>query len=94
MNVSEIVWLEAVVDKLAQKHGVEVDEVEQVLVGSPRFRFVAKGTRKGEDVYMATGQTADGRFLTVLFIYKSGNRALILSARDMAAWERKRHERK
>ena len=74
--------------------GVETEEVEEVLQGRPRFRFVEKGRRAGEDVYMACGQTDAGRYLSVLFIYKPGAQALILSARDMAPWERKRYERK
>jgi uncharacterized DUF497 family protein len=94
MNISGIVWLDAIVDKLAQKHGVDIDEVEEVFSVAPRFRFVAKGNRADEDVYMATGQTASGRYLSVLFIRKVNGKALVLSARDMAGWERKRHERK
>ena len=43
-----------------------------------------KGSRKGEDVYLALGQNDAGRYLTVLFIYKKPREALILSARDMA----------
>jgi uncharacterized DUF497 family protein len=43
---------------------------------------------------MACGQTDAGRYLTVLFIHKLGGQALILSARTMAPWERKRYERK
>lgn len=94
MKIEAIIWLDAVVDKLIWKHGVEVDEVEQVFAGQPRFRFVEKGERDGENVYMALGQTTGGRYLTVLFIYKTDGSALILSARDMAQQERKRYERK
>lgn len=89
MRINEIVWIDAVVDKLAQNHGFE-----EVFGNSPQFRFVQKGNRSGEDVYMATGQTEAGRYLTVLFIHKSSGDALILSARDMADSEKKRHGRK
>jgi uncharacterized DUF497 family protein len=82
------------VDKLAAKHGVDTSEVEEVLANRPRFRFVEKGRQPGEDVYIACGQTDAGRYLTVLFAYKPRNRALVLSARDMAAWEKNRYERK
>lgn len=94
MNIKEIIWLDAVVDKLAVKHHVEIEEVEAVFSNNPQFRFVEKGKRADEDVYMASGQTDAGRYLTVLFIYKSNRDALILSARDMAKWERKRYGRK
>ena len=94
MRISEVIWLDTVVDKLARKHAVRADEVEEVLRNQPKFRFAKKGNRTGEDVYMALGQTDAGRYLTVLFIYKLNSDALILSGRDMVAWERRRYERK
>ncbi len=84
MRIEEIVWLDAVVDKLAVKHGVEIEEVEEVLNNKPQFRHVEKGTRVGQDVYMASGQTNGGRYLTILFIHKSTGDALVLNARDMS----------
>ena len=94
MNIDGIFWLRSVVDKLAFKHHVEPSEVEEVLTGKPKFRFVEKGEREGENVYMALGQTEAGRYLTVLFIHKKTREALILSAREMAEKERKLYGRK
>lgn len=94
MRIEGIVWLRDVVDKLISKHQVETYEVEEVLNGKPKIRFVEKGEREGEDVYLALGQTASGRYLAVLFIYKQTKEALILSARDMAAKERRRYGKK
>ncbi len=94
MKIEGIIWLNQIVDKLAFKHQVETFEVEEVLDGKPKFRFVEKGDRKNEDVYMALGQTEAGRYLTVLFIYKQTKEALILSARKMANKERKMYGRK
>ena len=94
MNIEGIIWLRTIVDKLAFKHHVGTDEVEEVFDGKPKFRFVEKGEREGENVYMALGQTEAGRYLTVLFIYKKTKEALILSARDMAEKERKMYGRK
>jgi hypothetical protein len=48
-------------EKLASKHHVEPEEVEQVLNSNPRIRFIEKGERKGEDVYAALGRTEAGR---------------------------------
>ncbi|MGP1386614.1 MAG: BrnT family toxin [Thainema sp.] len=76
------------------KHRVKPDEVEEVLSNQPKFRFAEKGDRKGEDVYLALGQTDAGRYLAVLFIYKPPLQALILSARNMADKERKLYGRK
>ena len=53
MNIEGIIWLRAVVDKLAFKHHVETHEVQEVFGGEPKFRFVEKGEREGENVYMA-----------------------------------------
>jgi len=92
--IEGVVWLSSVVDKLAVKHHVESREVEEVLDNNPKIRFVEKGGRKGEDVYLALGQTDAGRYLAVLFIYKKTKEALILSARDMANKERRKYEKK
>lgn len=94
MNIEGIVWLNQIVDRLVSKHQVETYEVEEVLSGKPKFRFVEKGERTGENVYMALGQTDAGRYLTILFIYKQTKEALVLSARDMARKERKMYGRK
>ena len=57
MKIREIVWLEDIVEKLEKKHSVRQDEVIEVLENKPKFRFVEKGHRKGENVYAALGQT-------------------------------------
>lgn len=94
MKIEGVIWLRAVVDKLAEKHGVETFEVEEALSNKPKVRRVEKGKRKGEDVYMALGQTDAGRHLTILFIAKGDREVLPLSARDMAEKERRRYDRK
>jgi hypothetical protein len=88
MKINGIIWLRDVVDKIAYKHKVETYEVEETLSGKPKFRFVEKGERKDEDVYLALGKTNSGRYMSLLFIYKKTKEALILSARDMAKKER------
>ncbi len=55
MKIEGVIWLNQIVDKLAFKHHVETYEVEEMLNEKPRFRFVEKGERKNEDVYMALG---------------------------------------
>lgn len=94
MKIESVLWLRAVVDKLANKHGVETFEVEEALSNRPRIRRAEKGEREGEHVYMALGQTDAGRYLTVLFIAKGNSEVLPLSARDMAEKERKRYGNK
>jgi hypothetical protein len=67
MKLDGIIWLRDIADKLEFKHNVTMEEVEQALNNKPKFRFVEKGERKGEDVYMALGRTDSGRYLAILF---------------------------
>jgi len=94
MKIENFTWLPHITDKLAFKHQVATSEVEEVFENRPKIRFVQKGNRKGEDVYIALGRTEAGRYLAVIFIHKRNNHGLILSARDMAPKERKQYERK
>jgi uncharacterized DUF497 family protein len=94
MYIDDFIWLPDILEKLAVKHHVIQDEVEEVFFNRPRYRLVESGHRPGEDVYAASGQTDVGRYLIVFFIHKPANTALILSARDMDEKERRRYERK
>lgn len=94
MKITNIIWLDHIVDKVESKHQVETYEVEEAFHNRPKFRFVEKGDRKGENVYLALGRTDGGRYLAILFIYKKNRQALILSARNMARKERKQYGRK
>ncbi len=94
MNIADFIWFPNIVVKLAVKHHVSQDETEEVFFNRPKYHFAESGHQQGEDVYAAFGQTDAGRYLVVFFIRKTGNRALILSARDMDHKERKSYERK
>jgi len=83
-----IIWLPEVIEKLEVKHGVTVEEVEEIFRRRPIYRRGPRGKRRGENLYKAYGQTEAGRYLFVVFIYKLNRRALILSARDMTDKER------
>jgi len=94
MEVRDIIWVDAFVDKIWQKHHVKTEEVEEVLESSPKIRFIEQGDVKGENVYAAMGQTKGGRYLIVFFILKENKYALIISARDMSGREKKLYEKK
>ena len=94
MRIEGIIWLQSVIDKIIRKHRVDPVEVEETLGNRPIFRFTQKGERKGEDVYLALGESDAGRHLAVLFIHKLTKDALILSARDMAKKERRYYEKR
>ena len=51
MKIQGIIWLREVVDKLSLKHGVETCEVEEVLDGKPKVRFVESGNQR-EKMYI------------------------------------------
>ena len=87
MNIRDIIWREEVEDKIIRKHGVWPDEAEQALTNRPHVRFMEQGHRPGEDLYAAFGQTNAGRYLTIYFLLKSQNTALIVTAREMTTKE-------
>jgi len=93
LKVRGFVWLEDIVDKLETKHGVQQEEVREVFLNRPAIYRVERGHRPGEDVYAALGQTDAGRYLSIFFIRKKDNRALVVSARDMSRAERRNYER-
>jgi uncharacterized DUF497 family protein len=92
--MDDIVWLDKIVEKLAWKHNVLPSEIEEVLSGSCRIFKKEKGKVEGEHLYNALGKTRDGRYLSVFFIKKLGNKALIITGRDMNPGERRRYGKK
>jgi uncharacterized DUF497 family protein len=94
MNVTGVIWLRDVVDKLLWKYRVTTDEVEEVLSHSSRYRFIETGDIAGEDLYAAMGQTEVGRYLIVFFVYKTTGEALVISARDLTRKERRSYGKK
>ncbi len=94
MRITGVIWLRSIVEKLEQKHQVSTGEVDEVLARHPKFRRIEAGDVIGEDLYAASGQTWTGRYLIVFFIFKAGDQALIISARDMNQKERRAYGRK
>jgi len=93
VQIYTIIWKDQFVEKLAVKHGVEMDEVEDVLFTKPYVRLFEKGHIKGENLYAAYGQTNAGRYLIVFFVLKNRTAALPISARDMTQSERKYYDK-
>jgi len=95
LRLYDVLWNEEFVSKIELKHGVSTDEVEQVLFSRPHVRRAEKGKVKGEHLYVAYGQTSEGRYLVVFFIRKPRSAALPISAREMTRAERRYfHEQK
>lgn len=57
MIVNDFIWLPDIVDKLDFKHGISLEEAEDVFFNQPRYRFHEKGRTEGEDLYTALGQS-------------------------------------
>lgn len=93
MNLYSVIWKEKFVEKLALKHGVEIDEVEEILFSKPYVRLFEKGHIKGENLYAAYGRTSSGRYLITFFVLKNRTSALPISARDMTEPERKYYDK-
>jgi uncharacterized DUF497 family protein len=94
MKITGLIWFQKIVGKLESKHRLSQEEVEEVFVNRPQYRFIEQGNVEGEDVYAAYGRTQAGRYVTVVFIRKFGSRALIISAREMDRKERKQYAKK
>lgn len=92
MKIRNVIWYRQFVEKLQVKHQVEIEEAEQALQNRKRARRVKRGNVKGEDVYLALGQTDAGRYLSVFFVYKKSYDAIVISARDMEDAERDEYE--
>ena len=69
MVITQIIWKAQFVEKLAAKHGVSVEEAEEVLRSKPHIRKVGRGHVKGEHVYAAYGQSAVGRYCCSLVLF-------------------------
>jgi uncharacterized DUF497 family protein len=89
MEITDLIWLMRFVEKIERKHRVSTDDVEQAFANRARIQLIERGDVAGEHLYRAIGQTDGGRYLTVFFIYKGQQRALVISARDASAGEKK-----
>lgn len=89
MRIARGIWKPQFIEKIETKHGVETWEVETTLELQPLFRRGPKSRRRGERLYYAYGQTDTGRYLFIVFIFKKGQQALVISARDMTNSERR-----
>ena len=55
MYIDEFIWLPDIIEKLAVKHQVTPEEIEDVFFNRPMIRFHEKGHVQGEDTYTALG---------------------------------------
>lgn len=92
--IKGFVWPAHIIEKCLGQHGVYPDEAEEAFSNNSKFKFWEKGDVEGEDFYQCLGRSEAGRYLTVFFIFKKTGEALIISARDMDAKEKRRYGKK
>ncbi len=81
--IEEFIWLDWVIEKILEKHGVDPDEVEQAFFNPPY-----KVRRSDSSKYLLYGRTEAGRCLFIVFAWQE--RAVkVISARDMTPAERR-----
>lgn len=86
MNVAGFEWDE-INSSHATRHGISQDEIEEAIEG-------ATLVRKGESgVYLAYGQTLDGRFVLVVFQRKERGVIRPFAARPLTRNEKNRLKR-
>jgi hypothetical protein len=71
-----------------ERHGFTPDEVEEVFAGDYKIR------RSRLKLYVALGETLDGRLALVVFRRLSGGIIRVITARDMEDKERRLFRRK
>ncbi len=94
IKIGDIIWLNSIVEKIGWKHHILPGEVEEVLTRQCRVFKKESGKVEGEHLYNALGRTNGGRYLSIFFIKKLKNKALIITARDMTRSERRRYEKR
>ena len=94
MKITGIIWLREVVEKLARKHNLTTEEVEEALRSVRRFLFIETGDVEGEDLYAAMGRTEAARYIIIYFVHKRTAEALIVSARNMTRREKRYYAKK
>ena len=87
-NVEGFIWEDWVVEKLDWKHGVDPEEVEEVFFNRPyQLRRASSGK------YLLYGQTEDGRYLFIVFVWVD-KLIKVISARDMTESEQRFFKRR
>ena len=87
-RVEGFLWLDWVVEKIVEKHGVEPQEVEEAFFNPP---YKVRRAQSGK--YLLFSRTEEGRYLLIVFAWE-GRQIKPITARDMTDRERRFFERK
>ena len=87
-RIEGFIWLDWVVEKLAEKHDIEPEEAEEAFFNPP---YKVRRSESGK--YLLYGRSEAGRHLFIVFAWE-GRRIKVISARDMNKSERRFYQRK
>ncbi|MGH2711536.1 MAG: BrnT family toxin [Actinomycetota bacterium] len=91
MRIDELVWDEWNEDHIGRR-GIRQEEVEEAVFD--RASLFLRTHREGVLRYLVTGLTEAGRYLFLVLEPLSGNRAYVVTARDMTDGEKGRFKRR
>lgn len=87
LKLDELLW-DAWNEEHVLRHGVEPREVEEAVFDASSLVLRTRG--KDQTRYVILGLTDAGRYLFVVLEPQAGNRAYVITARDMDDGERRR----
>jgi len=87
-RIESFLWLDWVVEKIEEKHGVTLEEVEEAFFNPPH-----KVRRCASEKYQLFGRSKNGRYLFIVFVWV-GHSVKVITARDMTEAERRYYQRK
>jgi len=83
MKIHSFEWDEANINHIEERHGIIPEEAEEVFFNHPLFRKTHSGR------FIAYGQTDEGKYLFVVFLYKPNAVVRVITARNMDSRERR-----
>lgn len=90
MKITGIIWPREVVDKLAWKHQVTTEEVNEAMAAARRFRFLEPGDVEGEDLPIRRNEPNGSRALSHDLLRSQDHKgSLIISDREMTRKEQR-----
>lgn len=87
MKIATFQWDDENVEHIA-RHNIKPFEAEEVLDDDPLILRIREGK------YLAYGQTYAGRYLLVVFVWKSERTIRVITARHLTPAEKKRLKRR
>lgn len=88
LHIESIEIDDHILEKIESKHRVTLEEVEEACLSEKRHV-----RRDKEGLYKLFGQTAAGRYVLVVLVYKGGSDWKVATARQMTKTERRLYKK-